>query len=187
MVADNGATAEAVRCPAGVDSGARAMTGSLVALVFGTALAVVALIAAALFANRVQLCAPPGAWARLRRCLTANVAATAEDAPLPELRPRCFAAPPGVLYAAARDAARACGWVIVADESQALTFEAVVTTPLWRFRDDVRVCAVAAGAGSTLELRASSRVGRGDLGANLRHVRDLYQALRGFGLDASPC
>jgi len=66
MVADNGATAEAVRSPAGVDSGARAMTGSLVALVFGTALAVLALIAAAPFANRVRLRAPPGAWVRLR-------------------------------------------------------------------------------------------------------------------------
>ena len=54
-----------------------------------------------------------------------------------------------------------------------------MTTPLWRFQDDVhiRVEPDPATDRAVLLIRSESRVGKGDLGTNTRHVLDLYAQL----------
>jgi uncharacterized protein (DUF1499 family) len=51
---------------------------------------------------------------------------------------------------------------------------AVVVSPLLRFRDDLSVQLEELEAGTRLHARSASRVGKGDLAANARHLRDLF-------------
>lgn len=136
------------------------------------------LAAGGLLLNRVPLLDPPGLGKRLGTYLTTNVAETRPDHAFPELRERSFSVPASELYARALEAVGSLGWRLVGEDAQNLRLQAVVETPLLRFRDDVQVEVRPAGAGEArLYLRSASRVGRGDFGANTRHVLDLYRAL----------
>ncbi len=138
---------------------------------------VLGLIAGGLIANRPPMMDPPGLWARLVTYLGTHVAETRPDHPFPELRPRFYAMPPDQLYAVAREAIGGLGWGIASEDPASLALTAVVESALWRFKDDVVVCVEPTEGGSTLRLRASSRIGRGDLAANTRHLLDLYAAI----------
>jgi hypothetical protein len=144
----------------------------------------IGLLAGALVMNRAPLFAPPGLMTRLGVYLGKNVAETCLASVFPELRSRTCAAPPAELFDAALAAVERLGWEVRGADRNALRIEAVVITPLWRFRDDVLIRALAHGAGSRLEVRSSSRVGRGDLAANTRHILDLHAALSASGMVA---
>ena len=77
----------------------------------------------------------------------------------------------------AREAIGGLGWGIASEDPASLALTAVVESALWRFKDDVVVRVEPAEGGSTLRMRASSRIGRGDLAANTRHLLDLYAAI----------
>ena len=55
--------------------------------------------------------------------------------------------------------------------------EATDTSLLFGFKDDIVIRVVALGAGSRVDLRSASRVGRGDFGVNARRVRKFLRAL----------
>jgi uncharacterized protein (DUF1499 family) len=55
----------------------------------------------------------------------------------------------------------------------------VRTTPLMRYKDDIRVRIVPAASGSRVSAESRSRIGRGDLGQNPRNLRELLAAVRG--------
>jgi len=137
----------------------------------------VALLAGGLLLNRLPWTEPPGVTARVRVYLTTNVAQTSETALFPELRPRKYPLPPEQMLTLVRDAARALGWEIVAENAGRGMLGAVVTTPFMRFKDDVTVTVKPADSGSVVHVRSQSRVGKGDLGTNTRHVIDFYGAL----------
>lgn len=138
----------------------------------------VAALVGGLLANRVPLFAPPGVAERLGAYLTTNVAETSPAPRFPELAEPRFEVPPDRLFAATAAAIDALGWERDSTP-EAGEHRAVVTTRLWRFRDDVLVRVVSAGeGGSRLVIRSSSRVGRGDLGANARHILDLVAQVR---------
>lgn len=69
-------------------------------------------------------------------------------------------------------------WRIVCEDSAALKLEAVATTALLRFRDDVAVEVRPSGAGSEVHMRSRSRVGKGDLGANAQRIERFFERLR---------
>jgi hypothetical protein len=138
---------------------------------------VVGLIAGGLIANRPPMMDPPGLWTRLLTYLGTHVAETRPDHPFPELRPHVYALPRDRLYAAAREAIGGLGWGIASEDPAGLCLTAVVESALWRFKDDVVVCVEPAEGGSTLRMRSSSRIGRGDLAANTRHLLDLDAAI----------
>jgi uncharacterized protein (DUF1499 family) len=140
-------------------------------------LSLLGLLAAGLIANRPPMLDPPGLWARLATYLGTHVAETRADHPFPELRPRVYPLPPDALYAATRDAIGELGWTVRAEDAAGHRLEAVVTSALWRFKDDVVVRIEQRDAGSTPWLSARSRIGHGDLAANTRHLLDLYAAL----------
>lgn len=151
----------------------RVLTAAAAAAALG-----VGLLAGAILLNRVPLTAPPGLWPRLQRYLGQHVAQTAPDSRFPELRTRHYALRPQALYADVQAAVARLGWTVTERDPARGEVRAVVVTPLLRFRDDILI-RVNAGAGhaSSLYLRSRSRVGRGDLGANIRHILDLYAAL----------
>jgi len=155
----------------------RVLSGVL-QVVFFLVLLGISLIVAGIIANRLPLTDPPGLLARLSTYLNTNVAETKEDSPFPELRLRRYEAPPELLFDVTRRAAQSLGWEIITLDAEKKEIQAVVTTKVWGFKDDVTVqIQPAQPSGALLWIRSASRVGKGDLGANSRHVMDLVEAV----------
>lgn len=89
---------------------------------------------------------------------------------------------PQEAFARARDAAIDLDWRIVAAmESQDAgegRLEAVATTPVFRFKDDVVVRLRATEAGTRVDVRSRSRIGRHDLGTNAKRIRAFLDRLQ---------
>jgi len=149
----------------------------IVKLLLGLAAVALASAAGAILTNRPPLLAPPGPLERIRIFLTQNIAETGAAPRLPELAARHYEADPDTLFDAVLRAAADAGWEVAAVDRDDRALMAVVTTPVLRFRDDMRIQAVPEPRGSSLRVRSASRTGRGDFGANLRHVLDLYEYL----------
>ncbi len=141
------------------------------------ALLPILLVAGGIAGNRPPLLDPPGVWVRLKTYLTTHLAETDAASPYPELRPRHYPVSARDLYAALRAALADLGWQITVQDAAQGRVEAVVTSALWRFKDDVSARVVGAEGGAALQVRSRSRIGRGDLAANTRHVLDLYAVL----------
>jgi len=95
----------------------------------------------------------------------------------PELRALEIAVPPAQAFERARAAALDLGWEIVAADPAAGRIEAVSTTRWFGFKDDIAVRISASGAGSRIDMRSKSRVGRSDLGANAKRIQDFLIAV----------
>ncbi len=68
-------------------------------------------------------------------------------------------------------------WRLVVSTDRRFAFE--ITTPILRFVDDLTVELAEAGSGTRLEIVSKSRVGKGDLGTNAKHVELLVETLAG--------
>jgi hypothetical protein len=97
--------------------------------------------------------------------------ATAQRLAYPDIQPVELAVPPPSAFARALGAARQMGWVIVAADPIAGRIEATATTPWFGFKDDVVVRIMPEPAGSRIDVRSVSRVGKSDLGANAARIR----------------
>ena len=155
------------------------MIGGLLQILFFLVLFGAALLAAGIMGNRLPLAEPPGWGTRLSTYLNTHVAETTQDSPFPELRLRRYDAPPALIVDIARKAVERLRWEAVFDHEKK-EIKAVVTTKLWKFKDDVTIqIQPAQPSGSVLVVRSVSRVGKGDLGANTRHVMDLVEIVEG--------
>ena len=155
----------------------RFMSG-LLQVIFFLAVVWAALSVAGLIANDLPWSDPPGMGTRLMTYLTTNVVETTPDTAFPELRPRTYAAPAALMFDVARRAADALHWESSTVDPEARKIEAVVTTKIIRFKDDVTIWVEADGEErSTLFARSASRVGWGDLGANTRHLMNLFETV----------
>lgn len=97
----------------------------------------------------------------------------------PDLAPLALAEPPEACYGKALGAARAMPrWEVVGADAAGRRIEAVATTGLMRFKDDVVVEVRPAPEGCAVHMRSKSRAGRGDLGANARRIRRFLGLLR---------
>lgn len=90
----------------------------------------------------------------------------------PGLQPLHIALPPAQAFARALAAARAMDLEVVAADEKAGRIEAVATTRWFGFKDDVAVRITPAGAGSRVDVRSKSRVGRSDVGANAKRIQE---------------
>lgn len=71
-------------------------------------------------------------------------------------------------------------WTITATDPAAGTIEAVATTRLFGFQDDIVIRVRSAGdATSRVDMRSKSRDGRGDMGTNATRIREYIAALQG--------
>ncbi len=69
------------------------------------------------------------------------------------------------------------GWVIISSDLKSFRIEAVATTPLMRFRDDIVIEVRPEPSGSSVHMRSRSRVGRSDLGANAKRIQNFLKGL----------
>ncbi len=138
---------------------------------------ILALLVGGLASNHLPLRDPPGVWVRLSTYVGSNVAETSEQSPFPELRPRRYTLAPEALYSAILEVIQKLGWQLSLQDRGTLQIRAVVATPLWRFKDDIQIRVVPDPAGSSVYFQSKSRIGKGDLGANARHILDFYEGL----------
>lgn len=108
----------------------------------------------------------------------AEVAAK-QRAAYPGVRPAILGVPPGEAFDRALAAARQMGWTIAAVDRPGGRIEATATTFWFGFKDDVVVRVAPEGTGSRIDVRSVSRVGKSDLGANARRIRQYLRALSG--------
>lgn len=52
-----------------------------------------------------------------------------------------------------------------------------VTSKIWGFVDDLTIFIVPTSAGTQVDVYSASRIGKGDLGANAQHIRELLKLL----------
>ena len=144
----------------------------------------VLVVAGMLARNAPPLFDPPGPARRLATYLFSNTAQTSADSVFPELRSRRFALSAQRMLPLLAAAARDAGLEQVRTDESAGAVEAVAVTALG-FRDDVRLRVISDGDGSVVDAISSSRMGRGDLGANQRHLREVFAALQTRAVEAA--
>lgn len=81
-------------------------------------------------------------------------------------------------YRRALDTARVLGWEVYREDLNAGYIEAVDTTTIMGFKDDIVIRLRTDAQGTMVDLRSVSRVGLGDMGANAARIREFS---RGFG------
>jgi uncharacterized protein (DUF1499 family) len=90
----------------------------------------------------------------------------------PDIAPLHLDVPPAQAFDRAQAAAQGSGWEIVASDPAQGRIEATATTFWFGFKDDIVVRIAADGTGSRLDVRSLSRIGKSDVGANARRIRD---------------
>ncbi|MCW3058450.1 MAG: DUF1499 domain-containing protein [Capsulimonas sp.] len=121
-----------------------------------------------------------GCWAWInRRWFLVNDITTGESADYPELRSRVYYAEPGTALAAAQQAMRSLPhWRVIHIDDENDTIDAEVETTIGKFLDDVTLYVQPQGIGQIrVVIRSRSRQGRGDLGQNAQHIRNLQNAM----------
>lgn len=86
--------------------------------------------------------------------------------------------PPAQAFLDAVRVAQQLGWEIYAQDSTQGRIEAVETTALFRFKDDIVIRIRPREQGSAIDLRSVSRVGGGDLGTNAKRIRRFSAAFQ---------
>jgi uncharacterized protein (DUF1499 family) len=95
-----------------------------------------------------------------------------------DLAPARVQASPAQAFERARGAAQQMpGWEITAADAERGTIEAVSTSRVFGFADDVVVRVRAEGDGSRVDVRSKSRDGRGDQGVNAARIREYLAVL----------
>ena len=108
---------------------------------------------------------------------TLNDVRTGATPEYPELRPQRFAQPFDRVFAAAAATAREMELEITAQSPEKGELQAIATTRIMRFKDDVTISLARDGQAVTVNMRSKSRIGKGDLGANARRIRDFQARL----------
>jgi len=151
--------------------------------VVGLIVLAVVLLAGGVMGNALPLNEPPGSFVRLYTYLNTNVAQTQQGSPFPELRPRHYSLAADELYGKVKEAVgRLPRWELAESSDDRREVHVVVTSGLFRFKDDVTATVVLEPGGRpAVAVKSASRTGKGDLGTNTRHVLDLYDALEAVG------
>ena len=114
----------------------------------------------------------PRAW------LTANDVTTGATPAYPDLRERLYDMPPDqTLQLAAAVASRIPRWKVVSTDRAGRVVHVEIRTAIGLFTDDLTIHVHPEGRNSRVTIRSRSRVGRGDLGENARHIRALQTAM----------
>ena len=96
----------------------------------------------------------------------------------PDIAPLIVSLAPDAAFNRALDTARQMGWTIVAADDKSGEIEASDQSRWMGFTDDIVIRVAKADAGSRIDLRSSSRLGRSDFGVNAARVRAYLARLR---------
>jgi uncharacterized protein (DUF1499 family) len=108
---------------------------------------------------------------------TINDVTTGATPQYPDLQPQRFRQGYEQVFDAAAAVAPEQGWHVAELDRDKGVIQAVATTRLWHFKDDVTVTVSREGEGTKVVVRSHSRIGKGDLGANARRIRAFQAAL----------
>jgi uncharacterized protein (DUF1499 family) len=97
----------------------------------------------------------------------------------PDIGPLHLDVPPAQAFDRAQKAAREMKWDIVATDPAQGRIEATATTFWFGFKDDIVVRIAADGTGSRVDVRSLSRIGKSDVGANAKRVREFLAKVKG--------
>lgn len=101
-----------------------------------------------------------------------------QKASYPTLAPLVLSMPPDQAFARVRAVAGEMPrWRITYTDPKTHTLEAVATTPLFHFHDDVVIQVRPDGNMSMVEMRSKSRVGIGDIGQNYKRIEAFFSHL----------
>lgn len=95
----------------------------------------------------------------------------------PDIRPLSVAQPSARVFQGALAITHDRDWKIVAANSDRGRIEAVATTLWFGFKDDVVIRLTTQGDMTRVDMRSVSRVGRSDVGANARRIREFLSDL----------
>jgi uncharacterized protein (DUF1499 family) len=101
---------------------------------------------------------------------TINDVQTGKTPEYAELRPQRFKQPYDRVFGAAIATAKAAGWEVTAQDPGKGEIQAVATTAVFRFKDDVSIAVAREGDGVVVNVRSRSRIGLGDFGTNARRI-----------------
>ena len=96
----------------------------------------------------------------------------------PDLAPITVPMPREQAFDRALVAAQSEGWQIVTADKSTGRIEATDTTRWFGFKDDIVVRLTPWGAGTRIDVRSVSRIGRSDVGTNARRIRRYLDTLR---------
>jgi uncharacterized protein (DUF1499 family) len=96
----------------------------------------------------------------------------------PDIVPLTLAIAPPQAFARALGTAQRMGWTIVEGDPISGRIEASDRSRWFGFTDDIVIRITASGNGSRIDMRSSSRHGRGDFGVNAARIRTYLAALR---------
>lgn len=96
----------------------------------------------------------------------------------PDLAPITLPVPLDQVFTRALAVAQEAEWEIVTADKGSGRIEATDTTRWFGFKDDIVVRLTPWGAGTRVDVRSVSRVGRGDVGTNARRIRRYLAALQ---------
>ncbi len=96
----------------------------------------------------------------------------------PDLVTLALPLPAEAAFAKALEAAKTMNWEIVSTRPADGILEATDTTAWFGFHDDIVVRIRPAGEHSRIDVRSTSRVGRGDAGKNADRIRKYFRLLR---------
>ena len=95
----------------------------------------------------------------------------------PDLAPLRTERPPSDVFARALETARRMpSWEIVSEDPAEGLIQAVSTSRIFRFNDDLAIRIRPDSRGSVVDVRSRSRVGQSDLGANAARIRAFFAA-----------
>jgi len=93
----------------------------------------------------------------------------------PDIRTAQSTLTPAESFAQATSVAENMGWEITHSDLAAGVIEAVATTTIMAFKDDIVIRLKPDGSGTLVDLRSASRVGQSDLGANAKRIREFMR------------
>ena len=96
----------------------------------------------------------------------------------PDIAPLIVSLAPDAAFNRALDTARQMGWTIVAADDKSGEIEASDQSRWMGFTDDIAIRVAKTDAGTRVDLRSSSRLGRSDFGVNAARVRAYLARLR---------
>ena len=94
-----------------------------------------------------------------------------QQATYPDLAPLELKLSPHDTFAAALAVVRERDWEILAADQDEGRIEAVASSFLYGFKDEVAIRVTRSGTGGRVDLRSRSRIGRNDRGANAKRIR----------------
>ncbi len=131
-----------------------------------------------LMSNQANLLQSPGMMPRLKIFLTTNIAEISPEPVLPELTAPVYPLSQQQLYDTVINVCESLQWTIANKDPAQFQINAVVTTSLWRFKDDIQLTILEQDTNnSSLHAISRSRVGSGDLAANSHHLQQLLSVL----------